>query len=218
MTTVTTIMTVYNGEKYLREAIESVLKQSLSVDEFIVVDDGSTDSTLSILQNYPQIKIIQKPNSGMWDSLNIAINEAKSEYLAFCDADDLWHKDKLQMQMDYVNSNPRVDMVFGLCQQFKTDERTGNRIFQEPQRGLVQLCMIMRKSKFLEIGNFDISIKAAFIYWFQQTKLKNYTSYIIPQVVAFRRIHETNLTRSGDYKDNFTLLAKRLIEQRKARI
>lgn len=217
MTTVTTIMTVYNGEKYLREAIESVLKQSLPVDEFIVVDDGSTDSTLSILQNYPQIKIIQKSNSGMWDSLNIAINKAKSKYITFCDADDLWHKDKLQEQISYINLNPEVDMVFGLCQQFKIDNMTGVILFQDPQPGLVQLCMLCRKDMFLEIGNFDTSIKAAFIYWFQQAKLKNYTSYIIPQVMAFRRIHETNLTRGDDYKNDFTLLAKRLIEQRKAK-
>jgi len=84
------IMPVYNDEKYLKRAIDSVISQTFSEWELIVVNDGSTDNTSSIIKSYnsPKIKIIEKRHTGVSDSRNVGLKEAKGEYIAFLDADD----------------------------------------------------------------------------------------------------------------------------------
>ncbi|MCM1157858.1 MAG: glycosyltransferase [Bacteroidales bacterium] len=112
---VSVIMPVYNGERYLNEAVESILGQTYKDIEFIIVDDGSTDNTLNILLNYKKaddrIIIITRENRGLVKSLNEAILVSKGKYIARMDADDISHVERIEKQVLYMERNSDVYLL-----------------------------------------------------------------------------------------------------------
>lgn len=121
-------MPVYNGEKYLKESIESILSQSFRDFEFIIINDGSTDNSYEIIQYYSQldnrIKVINQENKGIVASLNIGIMAAQGDFIARMDADDISHNDRFKKQLDYINDN-ELDIIG--CNYFEISE-SGNLI------------------------------------------------------------------------------------------
>ena len=113
------IMPAYNGEKYIAQAIESVLNQNYTNWELIIINDCSTDNTEQIIKSYQQkdaankrIKLINlTQNRGVANARNIGIQNAKGKYIAFLDADDIWQKEKLQKQVQ-VLSNSKADITY----------------------------------------------------------------------------------------------------------
>jgi len=101
---VSVIMPVYNAEKFLKDSIESVLNQTWKDFEFIIINDGSTDKSLTIIESYAakdrRIKIIDQKNYGVSVSRNNGIFSSKGKYIAFIDADDTWINNKLEIQME----------------------------------------------------------------------------------------------------------------------
>jgi glycosyltransferase involved in cell wall biosynthesis len=118
------IIPAFNAEKYIAEAVESALSQTYKNFEIIVVNDGSTDSTKSVLSEYSsQITIIDITNGGVSVARNTGILTAKGQYIALLDSDDLWHPEKLEFQVDYLKRNPEVVMISGGREKFsETDE------------------------------------------------------------------------------------------------
>jgi glycosyltransferase involved in cell wall biosynthesis len=112
---VSVLLPVYNGEKYLRQAVESILAQSFEDYEFIIIDDGSTDGTLWILQHYsvqhPTLKIISRPNKGLTVTLNEGLAMAKGEFLARMDADDISMPRRFEKQVKYLREHPDCVLV-----------------------------------------------------------------------------------------------------------
>ena len=113
---VSVVMSVYNGEKYLNESIESILNQSYKNIEFIIINDGCTDKSFSIMQEYysndHRIKIIDnKENKGLIYSLNRGISEAKGKYIARMDADDIALYDRIEKQVAYMEENLDVALL-----------------------------------------------------------------------------------------------------------
>ncbi len=111
---VSIIMPAYNGEKYIRHAIESVSTQTYTRWELIIVDDGSTDLTARIAEEYldSRIKLIRQRNSGEAAARNTALNHAKGEFVAFLDADDLYLPDHLETGVGYLMQSPHTDAVY----------------------------------------------------------------------------------------------------------
>jgi glycosyltransferase involved in cell wall biosynthesis len=102
---VSVIIPVYNGEKYIRCAIDSVLKQDYQSIEIVVIDDGSSDSTLQILNEYgDKVSIYQQPNKGSAAARNLGIKMANGTYIAFLDADDYWFPGKVSAQMQALRA------------------------------------------------------------------------------------------------------------------
>lgn len=99
---VSIITPCYNGEKYIRETMESVIAQTYQQWEMVVVDDGSTDSSASIVSEYEKcdsrIKLVKQNNAGSAAARNNGIRLAEGQYIALLDADDLWHNDFLEKQ------------------------------------------------------------------------------------------------------------------------
>jgi glycosyltransferase involved in cell wall biosynthesis len=114
---VSAVITAYNSEAFIAEAIESVLRQSRAVDEIVVVDDGSTDHTRRIVEEYADqgIKFIQQHNRGAGAARNKGICETSGEYIAFLDADDIWLENKTRLQVDYLNKHPKAGLVSGFA-------------------------------------------------------------------------------------------------------
>ena len=115
MYSVSVIIPIFNGEKYLNKCLDSICKQTLSNIEIICINDGSTDNTLSILEKYSskdqRIKIISIENNGQGFARNIALNCANGEYIAFVDADDWIENDALELLYDNAKSR-NLDLLF----------------------------------------------------------------------------------------------------------
>ena len=117
---ISVLMSVYNSEEYLADAIDSILNQTHSDFEFIIVDDGSKDNSLSIIEKYAsedfRIKLIKNSfNKGLAHSLNSGILFASGSYIARQDADDVSALNRLELQMNYALSHPEVDIIGSNC-------------------------------------------------------------------------------------------------------
>ena len=113
MPKVSVIMSVYNGEKYLKEAVDSILNQTFKDFEFIIVDDGSTDGTFAILKNYKdhRIKIINQSRLGIAEAKNKAVDSSSGEYIAIMDADDVSLPERLEVEVDFLEQHKDVGLV-----------------------------------------------------------------------------------------------------------
>jgi glycosyltransferase involved in cell wall biosynthesis len=110
-------MPVYNSERYVAEAVESILAQTFPDFEFLIVDDGSTDASLAILQKYaarePRIRLISRPNTGYVVALNEMLELARGEFVARMDSDDVCLPDRFERQVAFLRANPGVLAVGG---------------------------------------------------------------------------------------------------------
>jgi len=105
---ISVVIPTYNRASFILRALDSVLKQTVSVDEIIIIDDGSTDNTKDILKNYTSIKYIYQNNQGVSSARNKGIQEAKNEWIAFLDSDDIWHKEKIEKQVSFHQTNTDI--------------------------------------------------------------------------------------------------------------
>ena len=110
---ISVVMSVYNGDKYLREAIESILNQTFNNFEFIIVNDGSEDGSLDIIKSYndSRIVVVDQENTGLAIALNNGIQIAKGRYIARMDADDISDINRLEIQYNFLESNPEIGIV-----------------------------------------------------------------------------------------------------------
>ena len=118
MPKISVIMPAYNSGRFIGEAIESVIKQTYPDLELIVIDDDSRDSTRSIVEDlqkkFPEkIRYIRQENGGPSKARNAGINQARGEYIAFLDADDIWHAFRLQEGMAILEKDPQIALVHG---------------------------------------------------------------------------------------------------------
>ena len=110
---ISVVMSVFNADKYLRDAVESILGQTFTDYEFIIINDGSTDRSLEILESYKddRIVLINQSNSGLPKALNIGIDRSKSDYIARMDADDISLPQRLEKQYSFMIANPDCILV-----------------------------------------------------------------------------------------------------------
>jgi len=114
MPTISVIIPVYNGEKTIKQTVESVLNQTFKDFELLIINDGSQDATLEIIQaiNDERIQVFSYQNSGVSASRNRALTKAKGEFISFIDADDLWTPNKLELQFKALQDNPQAAVAY----------------------------------------------------------------------------------------------------------
>lgn len=173
---VSVLMPVYNGERYLREAIESILNQTYTDFEFIIIDDGSTDNTWQILQSYaanePRIVLVRnETNIGLAGSLNKGLGLARGEYIARMDADDVSLPERLASQVAFLDEHPKVGVVGSSVQLIDADGSPTRIVRQPTMHGLILwfLCfhtafahptVVFRKAVVEGVGGYDDAIVA----------------------------------------------------------
>jgi len=110
---ITVLMPAYNAEKYIAEAISSVLGQTFADFELVIVNDGSTDDTLTIIRSFDdkRIVVISQPNQGVAAALNTGLQHARAQYIARFDADDICHPQRLKKQYHFLQNNPEYILV-----------------------------------------------------------------------------------------------------------
>jgi glycosyltransferase involved in cell wall biosynthesis len=197
---ISVIIPAYNAEKYLIECLSSLFSQDLSIPfEVIVVNDGSTDGTSDILERYSEnIKVINQANSGVCKARNAGFKAAKGKFITSLDADDLYLKNKLFRQWQFLKDNPQYAMVFGKIEQFISPElAVGKRHVPEKMRIVPALNFqggMYRASAFAINGYIDESLYSygEFIDWFSRAKEKNLKHAILDEVLQKRRVHDLN--------------------------
>ena len=114
---VSVLMTVYNGRRYLREAVDSILQQSFTDFEFVIVDDGSADDTVGILREIerrdPRVRLFERPHAGIVPAANFGLKQCRGEFLARMDADDIALPDRFAVQVRALRDHPDVVVVGG---------------------------------------------------------------------------------------------------------
>ena len=198
------IIPVYNGAQYLAPCIESVLAQTYHDFELILIDDGSTDNTASVAEQYSDLLHYEfQKNSGAGAARNRGVHLAQGSFLAFIDADDLWVPEKLSAQMAVFTSDPTVEMVYGHVKQFVSPELTTDR--KRPINQIVEVMpgyhvgtLLIKRDAFHRVGKFEDHFELAeFLDWYSRGIDLGLKSHMLPDIVMKRRIHESN---QGIYK------------------
>ncbi len=164
---ISVVIPTFNRSDLLQRALKSVMKQSLKPDEIIVIDDGSTDTTKSMIKNnFPQIKYFNNKKKGVSSARNMGILKSSHNWICFLDSDDEWNECKLSKQRDYIKKNIHARFIHTneiwykngkLFNQKKIHKKVGGFIFEN----CLKLCCIspssvmIRRDLFRECGNFD---------------------------------------------------------------
>lgn len=219
---ISVIIPVYNCEKYLSEAINSVLSQAYHPIEIIVVDDGSVDTTARVAANFKEdIHYIHQPNSGLPAALNRGLIIARGNVIGFLDADDLWHENKLKLQIDTLAENPLAEIVLGRTQrtQIKVAEDGKNKFvnYQDPYFTLSLGSAVFKKSVFDKVGLFNQELHYAQDWdWFMRARELCVSMVLHQELVLFYRRHEHNMTNQIDLGNHYTIrMLKKSLERRR---
>jgi glycosyltransferase involved in cell wall biosynthesis len=196
------IVPVFNGEKYLTEALDSILAQTYRPLEIIVADDGSTDGTAGLAANYGDgIKYIRQDHAGAPIARNLGLNIAKGEFVAFLDVDDLWNPEKLHRQMARFEARPELDLCVTHLQNFWIPELEAEKTRFQNHRltkilpGYVTGTLLTRRSIFERVGLFNSDLKVGDdTEWFLRAAEKEAVIEMLPDLLVFRRLHENNLS------------------------
>ena len=203
-------MPVYNGEQFLKETIDSVLAQSYSDFIFLIINDGSTDSSAEIICSYSDKRIIyqeNKKNIGLVASLNKGIEIVDTEFLARMDADDLWHPAKLEKQIQLLDSRPDVGLCGTSIRKFGAFE--GDFIFpvdnEELKVGFLFYCCMSHPSVIFRMSflkNSGLRYRADYFpaedYKMWVECLEKTQIYNIPEVLVYYRQHNNQITQDSN--------------------
>lgn len=203
MVKVSIIIPVYDGEKYIREAVYSALNQTYKDFEIIVIDDGSKDNTPNILETYgSKIKWKSQENKGQASAINEGINMAEGKYLAYLDADDVCLPERFENQVKYLDEHPNVGLVYSDRHQINENGETQRIIKSQPPNNFVLLqnnyiprSAVMHKKECLdEVGLFDESITGGddWDMWIRISE-KFEMGYIGKPLVKYR-VHKKNIS------------------------
>jgi len=209
---VTALIPTYNCERYICDAIDSVLAQTYPLHEVIVVDDGSTDQTQSVLARYgSRIKYIRQTNAGPPAARNTGIAQATGDFIALLDSDDMWMPEKLERQMDYLEKHPACGLIYT---DMKTFDETG--IIEESVKVSRNLTLpsghifpqvfaetlfqtsavVVRKSCVDTVGPFDTSLRMGDDYEFFMRIARHYELGYVDEPLVLYRQHPSQGTRT----------------------
>ena len=224
MPEISVVMPVYNGEKHIRETIESVLNQTFNDFEFIIVDDCSTDRTQEIILSYTdnRIKLIKnKNNSGVSFSANRGFDVATGEYLVRVDADDICIKDRFEKQLKFMKKNKDIGICGSAICQFNDNgdiltlelptSPSKTKVCMLFRNPLAQPSVMMRLSTIKKYNlRYDSSIHYAEDYEFW-TRCAQYMQLCsMPKVLLKYRIHGQQATQQFKYSEERKTIGEKI--------
>ena len=222
---ISVVMSVYNGEEYVRDAIDSILNQTYGNFEFIIINDGSKDGTFDILMEFLEqdnrIVIINQENIGLTKSLNRALRIIQTvseeiKYITRIDADDLWCKEKLQKQIRFLDKNCQIGLVGSMYEEI---DRNGNIIcaqripFIEADKDIRENIFkfnpffhssILFKKEIIDVlGYYNEEFEFAQDYEYWIRIMSQYEVANIPEVLAYRRYIPNMISVKSEKRQRF---------------
>lgn len=212
---VSIILPTYNRANYLPYSINSVLAQSYDIFELYIIDDGSSDNTVDVVNNYlndDRVHYIYQDNQGQSVARNEGLKRAKGDFICFLDSDDLYKPDKLVKQIDILKSNRKIDIVHGDEDLIDKDGRILSKKNMNRYSGMIYekllidnsvsiITVMARKKCFDEMGGFDESIEVGDDYDLWLRFSAKYRYHYEPEYFAQYRIMDDQI--SSDKKRRF---------------
>lgn len=230
--TVSCIIPVFNGERHLAEAVESVLAQTAPASEILAIDDGSTDASADVLARYGgRVRYVRQAHGGPASARNRGIALAAGELVAFIDQDDRWHPEKLATQVACFAEDPDLSLCFAHAELFwDTDLADEGDAYRSHPRGTrvpaySTPALLARRSTFERVGSFDTDLLFGDATdWTLRAMDARLGIRLLPETLLYHRMHAGNLTRRRtESKAEFvrivraTLARRRAAEREKAR-
>lgn len=217
---ISVIIPAYNAEKFIAKTLSSVFNQSFLPHEVIIVDDGSIDETKKIVEQFDVVYSFQK-NQGTAAALNHGIKLAKGNIFAFLDHDDIWRPEKLLLQKEVLELQPKIDMVFSLLENVIVNEKLEDTIDVdfEPVNGVHKSTFMVRKSSFEQVGEFSTQCGTQeFLNWFSQALDTGLKAHTVQEVLVKRTIHGSNQTiLNKEMKNDFPKVLKAILDRRRSK-
>lgn len=222
---VSVVMPVYNAERFVAQAVESILGQTFSDFEFIIIDDGSTDYTPTIIAKYkdPRIKVIRKErNEGIVSALNLGIALARGDYIARMDADDISLPHRLEVQMKLIEKDPSIILLGGWCKEIDENGKIiKTHRYPESHEKLVNNLinikkfpphpsMIFRKDLVLKVKGYRERFRHAedADLWLRLVDHGKFAC--VPEVVLLLRKHKMNVSYQFSHFQTLNSVAARI--------
>ena len=223
MTSISVVMPVKDGERYLAAALDSIRAQQHPALEIVVVDDGSTDDSAAIARRAAD-QVLSQPHSGLGAAMANGVAAASGELLAFLDADDLWPDGRLDTMLAALDADPSLGAVLGQVDQFFSPDlapelRDRLQVVSMTVPGFVQGAMVIRRDAFDTVGSFDSTLTAAPILdWWQRAEDVGLVYEMLDEVVLRRRIHASNHTHQlgGELRSAYVRMLKQGLDRRRA--
>ncbi|MBY0278223.1 glycosyltransferase family 2 protein [Candidatus Binatia bacterium] len=219
-TTVSALVPVWNGAEFLAEAIESILVQEPRVAEVVVVDDGSTDGSGDLARSFgSRVRCVRRAHEGLAATRNAAVREARSDLVAFLDADDLWPRGRLALLLDALARNPDCGIVQGRLQRMVRDALTSQWVLvNESWRAPNVATALIRRSAFALVGPFDDKVAGADdVDWLLRAKEHGVREAQVDAVTLLYRRHGGNMTNDvGEDQARLLRVLGRAVRRRRA--
>lgn len=228
MPKVSIVIPAYNAMSYLPETLENVLKQTFDDFEVIVINDGSSDETEQYVFQIkdPRIKLIYQENQGLAGARNTGIAHAEGEYITFLDADDLWEPTKLEKQVQVLEENPEVGLVYTWVVLINEKGESTGRVFKNYAEGNVwekltehniiecgSVAMV-RRHCFETCGVFDRNLRSFVEDWDMWLRIANHYSFkVIKEPLVYYRQHSTSASRNWEaMEQSFQLVIEKAFD------
>jgi len=211
---------VFNGERFLAQALGSIVDQGGADLDIIVIDDGSTDRSAEVARGFPGVRLHRQANAGVAAARNAGLGLARGQFIAFLDVDDLWLPGKLDKQLRLLESRPEVDLCFGMVRHVTAGEGRDAAIAQDeaPRVGRLAQCMLARRCAVERVGPFDGGTRSrADQDWFLRARELGLVEAILPDILVHRRIHDANhsIVHADAVVGDFLVIARRALERRR---
>jgi|SoiMetStandDraft_5_1073268.scaffolds.fasta_scaffold118172_2 glycosyltransferase involved in cell wall biosynthesis len=221
---VTVMITVFDGAAYLAEAIESVLAQTYPAVELIVLDDGSTDASGDIARSFGSaLRYERQENAGMGGARNSAVALASGHYFSFLDSDDRFRSDKIERQVEILDADPSVDMVFGHMTEFVSPDvdESSAALLREPVHDVpwrTPNLMLVRREAYERVGPFSTTLRVGIgVDWYARATEHGLNESVPPHIVLERRLHAgNNGIRQRDARLQYLSVLKASLDRKRA--
>lgn len=218
---VSVIIPVYNGEKFIEEAVENVLSQNYPAIEIIVINDGSTDNTDQIIRGLKtDVRYFDRQNTGPSMARNSGIKDASGKYIAFLDVDDLWPENNLSLLVQELEINPELDVVRGYAQLFRNTVNGEKEYLGNPKEAYRFYigAGLYRASVFGKVGLFDPTLLfGEDTDWYNRAVEKRISIKWLDEVTLFVRRHGDNMTEGRDIVElNKLKTIKKALDRKRA--
>jgi glycosyltransferase involved in cell wall biosynthesis len=216
---VSVVVPVHDGERFLRQALESILDQDYRPLEVIAVDDGSTDGSVAIAESL-QVCVLRRERAGVAAARNAGLGAAAGTLIAFLDQDDLWSPGRLRRQVEHLAAHPEHAYVVGRMEVFIEPGVESPPWVPRDQTAFLLGALVARRAAFDAVGAFDERYEiSSDSDWFARAHDARLARGVLDDVVLRYRVHERNASRDRDRLWHETMhVLKRSIGRRRARV